>query len=437
MDTIKKLEIDLVNPPAKIPTIYLVQGDYYTRKIRAALLTEGTPWNIPDDAIIGLRYRKPDGTTGSYDSLPDGTPAYTYSENTITLTLAPQVVTAEGCVNAQVEIVSDSKILAGFGFQIMVVHDPARPIYNSLNYFNWQQWAEDQLDKRIEAAKTDGFFMPSISIGAVETLPPGSEASVCLRGTNTDPILDFGIPAGESGLLDDTLTLAGYAADAKAAGDTINELASNVANKISGGIGAWFINNGQHADLPDGAWVYGVAPNAKPAVGIPSGFSEYGRIVIINGCSYPIIQYIDLCGRLAIYNMQDNCWVSYPQLFFSSENADIYIDSYNNHLNPPMLPNTEYQTWERWYGSVVYKKLIPMGTLGTANSTVQVATNIDATWIIGYRAIASIANQFTALEMVNGGSNGSVFIENGYIKWVCNIDMRSYSGFVEVSYVKV
>ena len=41
---------------------------------------------------------------------------------------------------------------------------------------------------------------PSFSIGSVRTLPPGSGASVTLRGTAEAPVLDFGIPRGADGL---------------------------------------------------------------------------------------------------------------------------------------------------------------------------------------------------------------------------------------------
>lgn len=39
---------------------------------------------------------------------------------------------------------------------------------------------------------------PTVEIGTVETLPPGSPAYVINSGTNTDIILDFGIPQGSA-----------------------------------------------------------------------------------------------------------------------------------------------------------------------------------------------------------------------------------------------
>lgn len=40
---------------------------------------------------------------------------------------------------------------------------------------------------------------PQITIGTVETLTPGSKATVTITGTPESPILNLGIPKGESG----------------------------------------------------------------------------------------------------------------------------------------------------------------------------------------------------------------------------------------------
>ena len=41
--------------------------------------------------------------------------------------------------------------------------------------------------------------MPNITIGEVETLPPGSDATATMTGTKKDPILNLGIPQGDTG----------------------------------------------------------------------------------------------------------------------------------------------------------------------------------------------------------------------------------------------
>ena len=47
--------------------------------------------------------------------------------------------------------------------------------------------------------KGDNGVTPNITIGTVTTLEPNQQASVTRRGTDTNPIFDFGIPKGEKG----------------------------------------------------------------------------------------------------------------------------------------------------------------------------------------------------------------------------------------------
>ena len=53
----------------------VVQDDKYSRDIEFTLTENGIAWQIPDGATAVVRYKKPDGTGGNYDTLPDGSTA--------------------------------------------------------------------------------------------------------------------------------------------------------------------------------------------------------------------------------------------------------------------------------------------------------------------------------------------------------------------------
>ena len=86
-----KLEIDL-SGQAVMPRVDMVEGDQYARQLELSLLCGGERWEIPEDVHAAVRFRKPDGTGGEYDSLPDGSPAWSASGNVLTVELAPQVL---------------------------------------------------------------------------------------------------------------------------------------------------------------------------------------------------------------------------------------------------------------------------------------------------------------------------------------------------------
>lgn len=131
-----ELSIDLRNQgfPQRIRA---TQADANTRVVEVSLYDGGVAWPVPDGVDAAVGYRKPDGTAGLYDKLPDGSEALTISENTVTAILAPQVLTAPGIVSAVIILTDDSmRQLSTFPFQIYVEKNPAAGLVVSDNYIN-------------------------------------------------------------------------------------------------------------------------------------------------------------------------------------------------------------------------------------------------------------------------------------------------------------
>lgn len=76
-----------------------MQDDINSRKIAFSIYAGGAQWAVPDGTLVTVRYKKPDGTAGFYDTPPDGvTPAATIDGNVVTVALVPQALRcAEMC----------------------------------------------------------------------------------------------------------------------------------------------------------------------------------------------------------------------------------------------------------------------------------------------------------------------------------------------------
>ena len=97
------------------------QNDRNTRYIAAHLYVDGLAYPVPSGTEIAFRYKKPDGTAGFYDALPDNSPAITVSGNTVTVELVEQVLTAAGCVHCEINMYNAaSEKLTTFTFEISV-----------------------------------------------------------------------------------------------------------------------------------------------------------------------------------------------------------------------------------------------------------------------------------------------------------------------------
>ena len=82
---------------------------------------------------------------------------------------------------------------------VVVGKDGYTPQKN-VDYFDGEKGApftyEDFTPEQLASLKGD---TPQITIGTVETLPAGSEATATITGTTKDPMLNLGIPKGTSG----------------------------------------------------------------------------------------------------------------------------------------------------------------------------------------------------------------------------------------------
>lgn len=132
-----KLNIDLTSCIDLPQRIDVVQGDANTRAVEITLSANGEAYEIPEYAAAVVRYRKTDGTGGAYDTMPDGTPAYSVSGSTVTVLLAPQMLTCRGMAWVSVALTSGSKVLGIFTFTLYIQGDPSIGAAESADYFSY------------------------------------------------------------------------------------------------------------------------------------------------------------------------------------------------------------------------------------------------------------------------------------------------------------
>lgn len=187
-----RISADLQNPGYP-PLVNAVQGEQYSRQIKMTLYSGGAAWDVPAGVYIAMRYSKPDGTKGYYDTLPDGTQAWSAQGNTVNIYVAPQMLTVAGVVLAQVEILQNNSILATFPMRLRVAENLAARLQTSEDYTNWVQWMIDQLDQRwndaVESGELTGPQGPRGETGA--TGPQGPKGETGATGTQG--------PQGEQG----------------------------------------------------------------------------------------------------------------------------------------------------------------------------------------------------------------------------------------------
>ena len=131
MNVTHKFNLDLASQ-GNSQYINVMQNDQYSRSLEVTLFANGIPWVPPAGTNVVIRYSKSDGTSGEYNILPDGSSAWSISENIVTVALAPQVCSAKDAVTLAATLINGSKIITTFTVMIYVRSHP-----------NWNGQSED------------------------------------------------------------------------------------------------------------------------------------------------------------------------------------------------------------------------------------------------------------------------------------------------------
>ena len=129
-----KLSIDLTQQVCPV-LVEAVQDDC-GRALALALHTNGIPWQIPRGVSTIVRYRKSDGFGGEYDTLPDGTCAWSATDNILTVALAPQVLTTAGETSLSVVLTDGQNTISTFDISLHVQPGLHKRIAKSDQYVN-------------------------------------------------------------------------------------------------------------------------------------------------------------------------------------------------------------------------------------------------------------------------------------------------------------
>lgn len=156
-----------------VPRLSMVQGDSNTRTIKATLWDGSQPFSVPAGAACMVRYSKPDGTGGLYDTTEGGA-AVTASGSTVTAPVATQMLTVAGLVMAEIDIYGtgsgvSAERLATFRFLVEVTPSvyPDAAIISS-DYYNILTSAIASAVSAAESAEASAASAAAAVAGAVK-----------------------------------------------------------------------------------------------------------------------------------------------------------------------------------------------------------------------------------------------------------------------------
>ena len=183
MQSLTTLDLNLQYPNHAV-TMYAVQNDRLTRKISATLADGSVAWTPPSGSLAIVRFLKPDGTMGFYDTDENGDTAVTWTGNVATITLAEQVLTVAGDVWCQVNFYnSGEERLSTFKWVIKVQENVITDeTIESTDYFNILTHQIDEIMEAITEMPAPSTTTPKMD----GTASVGTETSFA-RGDHRHP----------------------------------------------------------------------------------------------------------------------------------------------------------------------------------------------------------------------------------------------------------
>lgn len=108
MESVTNLNLNL-QYPNYTTTMHAVQNDRLSRKVAATLSDGAKAWTPPAGTLAVVRFMKPDGTMGFYDTDENNNAAVTWTGNVATIMLVEQILTVPGDVLCQLNFYNSSE----------------------------------------------------------------------------------------------------------------------------------------------------------------------------------------------------------------------------------------------------------------------------------------------------------------------------------------
>ena len=124
------------------PLVDAVQGDS-ARTLEIHLLSDGQNWMIPEDVQVMVRYCNAAGGGGTYDALEDGSCAWSFVGNILSVAIAPTVCAVSGDTHLQVVMMRDGMQISVFAV-IVRVQRGATAVQEDGDYTNLESWLKNQ-----------------------------------------------------------------------------------------------------------------------------------------------------------------------------------------------------------------------------------------------------------------------------------------------------
>lgn len=234
MEIINKITFDMA-AAGMPPYIDAVQGDTLTRKVEATLMKRGQVFDLSDGFVsVSVAFKKPDGTAGWYDTMPDGSGAATViSDGVYQVSLAPEMFTAHGSVYALFRFDLDGKTISTFPFVVRVAENPSFNSTKSENYYNVQTWdavnaSFDEIFDKLDKLEQNVGSVEGAVLYTEQTLTPEQKAQA--RANIGAAKAGEGGGGGSSIEIDATLSVEGAAADANAVGNRFCDVEDSIGD---------------------------------------------------------------------------------------------------------------------------------------------------------------------------------------------------------------
>lgn len=200
------------------PVVVHAKQNDMSRWFQTTLLHGDQAWTPPSGAAVMIRYRKPDGTAGWYDTLEDGTSAVSLSGSTLTFGLAAQALAVAGRVKLDVsfyvssngdvaervstfnllieveeEPLSDAEIVSDYYFNVLsqqingllgATTHPPKIDSTSLNWLLWDENDGDYSDSGYSSIGTTG-PAPTLDSTVIEYVQTENVTTIPTTGWST------------------------------------------------------------------------------------------------------------------------------------------------------------------------------------------------------------------------------------------------------------